>query len=45
MAVRLAAVVTGALAGGLIGVSVALLVVMCAEGVYALPSVLKEVRS
>jgi O-antigen/teichoic acid export membrane protein len=37
--IRLAAVIAGALAGGLIGVSVALLVVMCAEGLYALPAV------
>jgi O-antigen/teichoic acid export membrane protein len=44
MIIRLAAVVAGALADGLIGVSVALLVVMCAEGLYALPAVWTVVR-
>jgi O-antigen/teichoic acid export membrane protein len=38
-AVRLVAIVAGALAGGLIGVSVALLVVMSAEGAYGLPAI------
>jgi O-antigen/teichoic acid export membrane protein len=36
--IRLAAMTVGALAGGLVGVSVALLVSMCAEGLYALPA-------
>jgi O-antigen/teichoic acid export membrane protein len=37
-AARLIAITAGALAGGLVGVSVALLVVMTAEGCYALPA-------
>ena len=37
--VRLAAIAAGALAGGLTGVSVALLVVMCAEGLYGIPAI------
>lgn len=37
-AIRLVALVTGALADGLVGVSVGLLVVMCAEGLYAIPA-------
>jgi O-antigen/teichoic acid export membrane protein len=36
--IRLAAIVAGILADGMIGVSVALLVVMCAEGAYAIPA-------
>jgi O-antigen/teichoic acid export membrane protein len=44
LVIRLAAVVAGAIAGGLIGVSLALLVVMCAEGLYALPGVWTVLR-
>ena len=43
-AIRLAAVVAGELAGGLVGVSVALLVVMCAEGLYAVPAIRRAQR-
>jgi O-antigen/teichoic acid export membrane protein len=43
-AVRLAAIVTGALTHGLVGVSVALLIVMCAEGLYALPALRAALR-
>jgi hypothetical protein len=43
-AVRLAAIVTGALTHGLVGVSVALFVVMCAEGLYALPALRSALR-
>jgi O-antigen/teichoic acid export membrane protein len=38
LVVRLAAVVAGALIGGLTGVALALLVVMCAEGLYGVPT-------
>lgn len=38
LVIRFAAVVAGAAAGGLTGVSLALLVVMLAEGLYALPA-------
>jgi hypothetical protein len=37
--VRLGAIAGGALAGGLTGVSIALLVVMCAEGLYGIPAI------
>jgi O-antigen/teichoic acid export membrane protein len=42
--IRLAAVTLGALAGGLVGVAVALLVVMTAEGIYAVPALRKALR-
>ncbi len=42
---RLAAVTAGALAGGLNGVAIALLVVMCAEGAYALPAIRAALRA
>jgi O-antigen/teichoic acid export membrane protein len=38
-AVRLGAITAGALAGGLTGVSVALLIAMCLEGLYGLPAI------
>jgi O-antigen/teichoic acid export membrane protein len=41
---RLVAVAAGALTGGLVGVSVALLVVMCAEGLYAVPAIRRALR-
>lgn len=37
--VRLAAIAAGGLAGGLTGMSVALLIVMCAEGLYGIPAI------
>jgi O-antigen/teichoic acid export membrane protein len=43
-AARIAAVVAGALAGGLTGVAIALLAVMCAEGIYAVPSIRTALR-
>ena len=42
--VRIAAVVAGAYAGGLTGVAVALLTVMCAEGLYAVPCIRTALR-
>jgi len=44
LVVRLGATITGALTGGLIGVSLALLVVMTAEGLYATPAVMAALR-
>jgi O-antigen/teichoic acid export membrane protein len=44
LAVRLAAVVAGAVIGGLTGVALALLVVMCAEGLYAVPALVAVLR-
>jgi O-antigen/teichoic acid export membrane protein len=44
MTVRMAAMAAGAVTGGLTGVSVALLAVMCAEGLYAAPSVRAALR-
>lgn len=44
LAVRMAAVTAGAITGGLTGVAVALLAVMCAEGLYAVPSVWSALR-
>jgi O-antigen/teichoic acid export membrane protein len=41
---RLAAVAVGAVTDGLVGVSVALLVVMCAEGLYALPAIRRALK-
>jgi len=41
---RVVGVVAGALAGGLTGVAIALLAVMCAEGLYAVPAVRAAVR-
>ena len=43
-AIRLVALVIGALADGLVGVSVALLVVMSAEGLYAIPALRAALR-
>jgi O-antigen/teichoic acid export membrane protein len=43
-AARLVAVAAGAAAGGLAGLSLALLAVMCAEGAYATPPVLRALR-
>ena len=42
--IGLAAMVAGALAGGLPGVSVALLVTMCAEGLYTIPTLRAALR-
>jgi O-antigen/teichoic acid export membrane protein len=42
--VRLVAVIAGGMAGGLTGVAVALLVVMCAEGLYAVPALRTALR-
>ncbi len=39
LVLRMAAMTAGAVAGGLVGVSVAMLAVMCAEGLYAVPVV------
>jgi O-antigen/teichoic acid export membrane protein len=44
LAVRMAAATAGAITGGLVGLSVALLVVMCAEGVYAMPTLWAALR-
>lgn len=44
LVIRLLAVIAGAVAGGLIGVAVALLVVMCAEGLYAVPALRTTLR-
>jgi O-antigen/teichoic acid export membrane protein len=44
-ALRLGALVAGALAGGLLGVSVALLAVMCAEGLYTVPALRRALRA
>jgi hypothetical protein len=44
LAVRMAAATAGALADGLVGLSVALLVVMCAEGAYAMPALWAALR-
>jgi hypothetical protein len=44
LAVRMVAVAAGAVAGGLTGASLALLVVMCAEGLYAVPAVWAVLR-
>ncbi|HEY3877522.1 MAG TPA: hypothetical protein VGM12_02870 [Trebonia sp.] len=44
-AIRLAAIVAGALAGGLLGVSVALLAVMTAEGLYTVPALRRALRA
>ena len=41
---RLVAVAAGAVADGLVGVSVALLVVMCAEGLYAVPAIRRALK-
>jgi O-antigen/teichoic acid export membrane protein len=43
-AARLAAVAAGAATGGLTGLSLALLAVMCAEGLYAAPAVRRGLR-
>ena len=44
LVIRLIAVIAAAVAGGLTGVAVALLVVMCAEGLYAVPAVAAALR-
>ena len=44
LVIRLAAVIAGGVAGGLTGVAVALLVVMCAEGLYAVPALRAALR-
>jgi O-antigen/teichoic acid export membrane protein len=44
LGVRVAAMTAGAMTGGLTGVAVALLAVMCAEGLYAVPAVLAALR-
>jgi O-antigen/teichoic acid export membrane protein len=44
LAVRMAAATGGAITGGLVGLSVALLVVMCAEGAYAMPTLWAALR-
>jgi len=43
--IRIGTMVAGALAGGLIGVSVALLVVMTAEGLYTIPALRRALRA
>jgi hypothetical protein len=44
LVIRLVAVIAGGVAGGLTGVAVALLVVMCAEGLYAVPALRAALR-
>jgi O-antigen/teichoic acid export membrane protein len=44
LVIRLVAVIAGGIAGGLTGVAVALLVVMCAEGLYAVPALRAALR-
>jgi O-antigen/teichoic acid export membrane protein len=44
LVIRLVAVIVGGMAGGLTGVAVALLVVMCAEGLYAVPTLRAVMR-
>ncbi|HEY1627840.1 MAG TPA: hypothetical protein VGG16_29020 [Streptosporangiaceae bacterium] len=44
LVVRLLAVIAGAVAGGLTGVALALLVVMCGEGMYAVPAMRAALR-
>jgi O-antigen/teichoic acid export membrane protein len=44
-AIRIGSMVAGAMAGGLAGVSVALLVVMTAEGLYAVPALRRALRA
>jgi O-antigen/teichoic acid export membrane protein len=44
LGVRLVAVIAGAIAGGLTGVAVALLIVMTGEGLYALPALRAALR-